>query len=75
VIIDVWMPELNGLEVQLILHMIAPATPVIIMTAQDDPGTDRTAFTQGAPSLFLPSRLAMIFFWKPLITRFQQWSE
>lgn len=34
-IIDVWMPELNGLEVQLILHMIAPATPVIIMTAQE----------------------------------------
>ena len=52
VIIDVWMPELNGLEVQRILHMIAPATPVIIMTAQDDPGTDRTAFAQGAVAFF-----------------------
>jgi FixJ family two-component response regulator len=52
VIIDVWMPELSGLEVQRILHMIAPATPVLIMTARDDPGVDRTAFAQGAVAFF-----------------------
>src|SRR6201997_4957272 len=39
-IIDVWMPELSGLEVQRLLQTIAPSTPVIIMTARDDPGVD-----------------------------------
>lgn len=48
VIIDVWMPELSGLEVQRLLRAIAPATPVIIMTARDDPGADKVAFAQGA---------------------------
>jgi len=52
VILDVWMPELSGLEVQRLLQTIAPSTPVIIMTARDDPGTDRIAFTQGAVGFF-----------------------
>ena len=52
VIIDVWMPELSGLEVQRLLQTIAPSTPVIIMTARDDPGMDRVAFTQGAVGFF-----------------------
>lgn len=52
VIIDVWMPELSGLEVQRLLQTIAPSTPVIIMTARDDPGMDRIAFTQGAVGFF-----------------------
>jgi FixJ family two-component response regulator len=52
VIIDVWMPELGGLEVQRLLQTIAPSTPVIIMTARDDPGMDRIAFTQGAVGFF-----------------------
>ena len=47
-IIDVWMPELDGLEVQRRLHDIAPATPVIMMTGRDDPGIDRIALAQGA---------------------------
>ncbi len=47
-IIDVWMPELNGLEVQRQLHHMAPATPIIVMTGRDDPGMDRVAFAQGA---------------------------
>jgi len=51
-ILDVWMPELSGLEVQRLLQMIAPATPVIIMTARDDPGMDRIAFAQGAIAFF-----------------------
>lgn len=51
-IIDVWMPELSGLEVQRLLCTIAPFTPVIIMTARDDPGMDRIAFTQGAVGFF-----------------------
>jgi FixJ family two-component response regulator len=52
VIIDVWMPALSGLEVQRLLQTIAPSTPVIIMTARDDPGMDRIAFTQGAVGFF-----------------------
>jgi FixJ family two-component response regulator len=52
VIIDVWMPDLSGLEVQRLLQTIAPSTPVIIMTARDDPGMDRLAFTQGAVGFF-----------------------
>jgi FixJ family two-component response regulator len=52
VIIDVWMPELSGLEVQRLLQTIAPATPVIVMTARDDSGMDRIAFAQGAVAFF-----------------------
>ena len=52
VIIDVWMPELSGLEVQRLLQRVAPSTPVIIMTARDDPGMDRIAFAQGAVGFF-----------------------
>jgi FixJ family two-component response regulator len=52
VIIDVWMPELGGLEVQRLLQTIAPSTPVIIMTARDDAGMDRIALTQGAVGFF-----------------------
>jgi two-component system response regulator FixJ len=51
-IIDVWMPELNGLEVQRLLHNMAPATRVIMMTGRDDPGMDRVAFAQGARGFF-----------------------
>ena len=52
VIIDVWMPELSGLEVQRLLQTIAPGTQVIIMTARDDPGLDSIAFAQGAVAFF-----------------------
>lgn len=52
VVIDVWMPDLSGLEVQRLLQTIAPSTPVIIMTARDDPGMDRIAFAQGAVGFF-----------------------
>jgi FixJ family two-component response regulator len=51
-LIDVWMPELSGLEVQRLLQTIAPSTPVIIMTARDDPGLDSIAFAQGAVAFF-----------------------
>src|ERR1700757_2685963 len=51
-ILDVWMPELSGLEVQRLLRTIAPSTPVIIMTARDDPGMDHIALTQGAVGFF-----------------------
>jgi two-component system, LuxR family, response regulator FixJ len=51
-IIDVWMPQLNGLEVQRLLVDMVPATPVIMMTAMDNPGAERVAFAQGAVAFF-----------------------
>ncbi|HEX3445071.1 MAG TPA: response regulator [Chthoniobacterales bacterium] len=47
-IIDVWMPELNGLEVQRLFHDLAPNTPVILMTGRDEPGIESIALAQGA---------------------------
>ena len=47
-IIDIWMPEVNGLEVQRRLLSIAPDTPVIMMTGRDDPTARSTALAQGA---------------------------
>ena len=47
-IIDIWMPEVNGLEVQRRLLSIAPDTPVIMMTGRDDPTARSVALAQGA---------------------------
>jgi FixJ family two-component response regulator len=43
-IIDVWMPQINGYEVQRLLLDMVPATPVIMMTARDNPGAEKVAF-------------------------------
>ena len=55
-IIDLRMPDLNGLDVQRILYGICPEVPVIIMTGEREPGIDRTtALDQGAIAfLFKP---------------------
>jgi FixJ family two-component response regulator len=41
-ILDVWMPEINGLEVQARLKKLSPQTRVIIITGRDE------AFAAGA---------------------------
>ena len=51
-VIDVWMPQMNGLEVQSRLHEISPSTRVIIFTGKDDPRVRLTALNAGA-SAFL----------------------
>jgi FixJ family two-component response regulator len=51
-VIDVWMPSMNGLEVQSRLREISPSTRVIILTAHDDPRMRSTALDAGA-SAFL----------------------
>ena len=51
-IIDVWMPQINGFEVQRLLLDMVPATPAIMMTARDKPGTEKVAFAQGAVAFF-----------------------
>jgi FixJ family two-component response regulator len=51
-VIDVWMPIMNGLEVQSRLRDISPSTRVIMLTANDDPALRATALNAGA-SAFL----------------------
>jgi two-component system, LuxR family, response regulator FixJ len=51
-IIDIWMPEISGLEVQRRLHDVAPATPVIIMTGRDDQAMRSLVLQQGAVAYF-----------------------
>ncbi len=51
-VIDVWMPLMNGLEVQSRLSEISPSTRVIIFTGKDDPRVRSTALNGGA-SAFL----------------------
>ena len=52
VLIDVHMPQMNGLEVQSQLRRISPSTRVIIFTGKDDPLVRSTAMNAGA-SAFL----------------------
>jgi two-component system response regulator HydG len=47
-IIDIWMPIMNGLEVQSQLRNISPSTRVIMLTANDDPALRSTALSAGA---------------------------
>ena len=51
-LIDVHMPQMNGLEVQSQLRRISPSTRVIIFTGKDDPLVRSTAMNAGA-SAFL----------------------
>lgn len=47
-ILDVWMPDMNGLEVQAALRKTAPQTRVIFMSGRDDPSVRETALEAGA---------------------------
>ena len=47
-ILDVWMPDMNGLEVQAALRKTAPETRVIFMSGRDDPAVRETALEAGA---------------------------
>lgn len=51
-IIDIWMPETNGLAVQRKLLEMAPSTPVIVMTGRDAPAMRSVALAQGAAAFF-----------------------
>ena len=47
-IVDVWMPEMNGLEVQAALRKDAPETRVIFISGRNDPSVRQTALDGGA---------------------------
>ena len=52
-VIDIWMPALNGLEVQTRLRSISPSTRVIILTSKDDSSIRATAMNAGASAFFV----------------------
>ena len=47
-ILDVWMPEMNGLEVQEVLRRECPETRIIFITGRDDPSVRQVALEAGA---------------------------
>jgi len=47
-VLDVWMPVMNGLEVQACLRRDSPETRIIFMTGRDDPSVRQTAVDAGA---------------------------
>ncbi len=47
-VLDIWMPEMSGLEVQACLRRDSPATRVIFVTGRDDPLARQTAIEGGA---------------------------
>jgi two-component system response regulator HydG len=47
-ILDVWMPDMNGLEVQTRLRRESPETRIIFITGRDDPSIRQTALDAGA---------------------------
>ena len=52
-VLDVWMPVMNGLEVQASLRRDSPETRIIFITGRDDPSVRQTALDAGAFA-FLP---------------------
>jgi FixJ family two-component response regulator len=47
-VLDLWMPEMNGLEVQTCLREDSPETRIIFITGRDDPSVRQTALDAGA---------------------------
>ncbi len=47
-ILDVWMPDLTGLEVQTRLKKTSPETRIIFISGRDDPSVTRAALDAGA---------------------------
>jgi len=51
-VLDVWMPETGGLEVQAQLNEVSPHTKVIVMTGRETPAI-RTAAIEGGAFAFV----------------------
>jgi FixJ family two-component response regulator len=47
-VLDVWMPNMNGLEVQASLRENSPGTRIIFISGRDDPSVRQTALDAGA---------------------------
>jgi two-component system, LuxR family, response regulator FixJ len=53
VVLDIWMEQMTGLEVQAKVAKLSPQTRVIIMTGRHDPGAHETAVEFGATAFFI----------------------
>jgi DNA-binding NarL/FixJ family response regulator len=58
VIMDLSMPDLDGIEAMRQIHLANPQLPVVILTAHADPGMEREAREAGA-SGFLAKGVAL----------------
>jgi len=47
-ILDMWMPDMSGLEVQMCLRRDSPETRIIFISGRDDPPVRQTALDRGA---------------------------
>jgi two-component system response regulator HydG len=52
-VLDIWMPQMNGLEVQSRLRKVSPSTRVIVFTGKDDAAVRSAAIDAGACAFFL----------------------
>ena len=52
-VIDILMPDMNGLDVQKHLRRVAPSTRIIVLTSKDDPAVRTTAMNAGAYAFFV----------------------
>ena len=52
-LLDVCMPQMSGLEVQLQLRKTSPSTRVIIFTGKEDPLVRSAALNAGASAFFI----------------------
>jgi FixJ family two-component response regulator len=52
-VIDILMPDMNGLEVQTRLRRLSPSTRVIVLTARDDPSIRQKAMNAGASAFLI----------------------
>ncbi len=57
-VIDMWMPEMNGLDVQLKLKTLSPWTRVIVLTSKDDPIIRARAISAGVNTFFMKGMAA-----------------
>jgi DNA-binding NarL/FixJ family response regulator len=57
IVLDLDMPDLNGLEVCRQIREAAPETDVVLLTAADEPGLQPTAVEVGASAL-VPKHMA-----------------
>ena len=51
-IVDIWMEQMTGLEVQAKLRRLSPQTRVIVMTGHHDPAVEEMAMEAGAAAFF-----------------------
>ena len=52
-VIDIFMPEMNGLEVRTRLQRVSLSKRVIVLIAKDDPSVRRIALNAGASAFFI----------------------